>query len=84
MVRCATSNRVSIHHDQNDGSEFSDVTLASEDDNDSSDVIVLNKLEKFIKGEDLQDTLQCNVPRRMTVSSLMLLLLPMMIMITRI
>ena len=84
MVRCATSNRVSIHHDQNDGSEFSDVTLASEDDNDNSDVIVLKKLEKFSKGEDLQDALQCNVSRRMEVSSLMLLLLAMMIMITQI
>ena len=28
-------------------------------DNDNSDVIV--KLEKFSKGEDLQDALQCNV-----------------------
>ena len=82
MVRCATSNRVSIHHDQNDGSEFSDVTLASENDNDNLDAIVLKKLEKFSKGEDLQDALQFNVPRRMTVSSLMLLLLPMMIIIT--
>ena len=38
-----------------DGSEFSDVTLASEDedDNDNSDVIVLKKLEKFSKGEEL-------------------------------
>ena len=68
MVRCATSNRVSIHHDQNDGSEFSDVTLASEDDNDNSDVIVLKKLEKFSKGEDLQDALQGNMSRRMAVS----------------
>ena len=47
----------SVYHDQKDGSEFSDVTLASEDDNDNSDVIVLKKLEKFSKGEDLQDTL---------------------------
>ena len=53
------------------GSELSDVTLASEDDNDNSDVIVLMKLEKFSKGEDLQDALQCNVSRRMAVSSLM-------------
>ena len=29
----------SVHHDQKDGSEFSDVTLASEDDNDNSDLI---------------------------------------------
>ena len=64
-----------------DGSEFSDVTLASEDDNDNSDVIVL---KKFSKGEDLQDALQCNVSRRMAVSFPMLLLLPMMIMIIRI
>ena len=71
----------SVYHDQKDGSEFSDVTFASEDDNDNSDVIVL---KKFSKGEDLQDALQCNVSRRMAVSSLMLLLLPMMIMITRI
>ena len=28
----------SVHHDQKDGSEFSDVTLASEDDNDNSDL----------------------------------------------
>ena len=48
----------SVYHDQKDGSEFSDVTLASEDDNNNSDVIVLNKLSK---GEDLQDALQCNV-----------------------
>ena len=41
------------------------VTLASEDDNDNSDVIVLKKLEKFSIGEDLQDALQCNVSRRM-------------------
>ena len=58
FLYCATSERVSIHHDQKDGSEFSDVTLASEDDNDNSDVIVLKKLETFSKGEDLQDTLQ--------------------------
>ena len=38
----------------------SDVTLVSEDDNDNSDVIVLKRLEKFIKGKDLQDALQCN------------------------
>ena len=41
----------SVYHDQKDGSEFSDVTLASEDDNDNSDVIVL---KKFSKGEGLQ------------------------------
>ena len=62
-----------------DGSEFSDVTLASKDDNDNSDVIVLMKLEKFSKGEDLQDVLQCNMSRRKAVSSPMLLLLTMMI-----
>ena len=84
LVCCATSERVSIHHDQKDGSEFSDVTLASEDDNDNSDVIVLKKLEKFSKGEDLQDALQCNMYRRIAASSPMLLLLTMMIMITRI
>ena len=71
----------SVYHDQKDGSEFSDVTLASEDENYNSDVIVL---KKFSKGEDLQDALQCNVSRRMAVSSPMLLLLPMMIMISRI
>ena len=60
------------------------VTLASEDDNDNSDVIVLKKLEKCSKGEDLQDALKCNVSRRMAVSSPMLLLLPMIIMRTRI
>ena len=37
----------SVYYDQKDGSEFSDVTLASEDDNDNSDVIVLKKWEKF-------------------------------------
>ena len=58
-----------MYHDQKDGSEFSDVTLASEDDNDNSDVIVL---KKFSKGEDLQDALQCNVSRRMAVSFPML------------
>jgi len=42
---------------------------------------VLKKLEKFSKGKDLQDALQCNVSRRMAGSSPMLLLLPMMIMI---
>ena len=62
------------------GSELSDVTLASEDDNDNSDVIVL---KKFSKVEDLQDALQCKVFRRMAESSPMLLLLKMMI-ITRI
>ena len=66
----------SVYHDQKDGSEFSDVTLASEDDNDNSDVIVL---KKFSKGEDLQDVLQCNNSRRKAVSSPMLLLLTMMI-----
>ena len=49
----------SVYYDQKDGSEFSDVTLASEDDNDNSDVIVLKKLDKFSKGEDLQ----CNVSK---------------------
>ena len=29
----------SVYHDQKDGSEFSDVTLSSEDDNDNSDLI---------------------------------------------
>ena len=28
----------SVYHDQKDGSDFSDVTLASEDDNDNSDL----------------------------------------------
>ena len=75
----------SVYHVQKDGSEFSDVTLASKDDNnDNSDVIVLKKIEKFSIGEDLQDASQCNVSRRMAVSSPMLLLLPMMIMITQI
>ena len=73
----------SVYHDQKDGSEFSDVTLASEDDNDNSDGIVLNNLEKFSQGEDLPDTFQCNMSRRMPVSSPILLLLPRMIMITR-
>ena len=45
---------------------------------------MLKKLEKFSIGEDLQDALQCNVSRKMAVSSPMLLLLPMMIMISRI
>ena len=66
-----------------DGSEFSDVTLVSEDDNDNLDVIVLKKLEKFSKGEDLQDVLQCKLSRRMAVSYPMLLLLPRMKMITQ-
>ena len=30
-----------VYHVQKDGSEFFDVTLASEDDNDNSDVIVI-------------------------------------------
>ena len=38
----------SVYHDQKDGNDFSDVTLASEDDNDNSDVIVLKKLEKGV------------------------------------
>ena len=58
------------------------VTLASEDDNDNSDAIVVKKLEKFSEGEDLQDALQSNVSRRMAVSSPMLLLLSMMIILT--
>ena len=29
----------SVYHDQKDGSDFSDVTLASEDDTDNSDLI---------------------------------------------
>ena len=62
------------------GSEFSNVTLASADDNDNTDVIVLKKLDKFSKGEDLQ----CNVSRRMAESSPMLILLTMKIMVTRI
>ena len=74
----------SVYHVQMDGTEFSDVTLASEDDNDNSNVIVLKKLDKFSKGEDLQDALQCNMSRRMAMSFLILLLLPMMIKITRI
>ena len=41
---------ISVYHEQKDGSEFSDVTLASEDDNDNSDVIVFKKLDKFSKG----------------------------------
>ena len=82
MVCCATSERVSIHHDQKDGSEFSDVTIAFKFDNDNWDVIVLKKLDKFSKGEDLKDALQCNMSRRVAVSSPMLLLLPRMIMIT--
>ena len=69
----------SVYHIQKDGSEFSDVTLASREDNDNSDVIVLKKLEKFSIGADLQDALQFNVSTRMVVSSPMLLLLPMMI-----
>jgi len=39
----------SVFHVQNDGSEFSDVNLASEDDNDNSDIIVHKKFEKFRK-----------------------------------
>ena len=64
----------SVHHDHKDGSEFSDVTLASDDEGekDDSDVIVLNKLEKFSKGEDLPDALQCNVSRSIAASSPML------------
>ena len=58
---------------------FPVVTLASNVDNDNSDVIVLKKLEKSSIGEDLQDALQCNVSRRMAVISPMLLLLPMII-----
>ena len=65
-------------------SEFSNVTLASADDNDNTDVIVLKKLDKFSKGEDLHDALQFNMSRRIAVSFLMLLLLPRMIKITQI
>ena len=50
----------SVNHVQKDGSEFSNVTLASEDDNDNSDVIVLKKLKKLSIG-DLQDALHCNI-----------------------
>ena len=39
MVCCVTSRRVSIHHEQKDGSEFSNVSFASDDDNDNSDLI---------------------------------------------
>ena len=39
----------SVYHDQKDGSEFSDVTLASEDDNDNSDLNnVMKKLERLL------------------------------------
>ena len=60
-------------------SEFSNVTLASADDNDNTDVIVLKKLDKFSKGEDLHDALQFNMSRRMAMSFPMLLFLPMML-----
>ena len=33
----------SVYHDQKDGSEFSDVTLASEDDNDNLDLNECNQ-----------------------------------------
>ena len=49
----------SVYHDQKDGSEFSDVTLASEDDNDNSDVIVLKKLDKFSIREVHTDLAWC-------------------------
>ena len=64
---------------QEDSNVDARVEDTDEDDNDNLDVIVLKKLEKFSIGEDLQDALQCNVSRRMAVSSPMLLLLPMMI-----
>ena len=56
--------KFSVYYVQTDDSEFSDLTLASddEDNNDNSDVTVVKKLEKFSKGEDLQDVLQWNVP----------------------
>jgi len=45
---------------------------------------VLKKLDKFSKGKNLQDALQCNMSRRMAGGSPMLLLLPIMVLITRI
>ena len=52
----------SVYHVQKDGSEFSDVTLASEDDNDNSDVIVLNNIGELTA--ILLDTLHCKASCR--------------------
>ena len=51
----------SVYHDQKDGSEFSDVTLASEDDNENSDVIVVRIFKNFSEGEYLQEAVKCNI-----------------------
>ena len=42
----------SVYHDQKDGSEFSDVTLASEDDNDNSD---LNECDQEVEKTPIED-----------------------------
>ena len=45
-------NMFSVYHDQKDGSEFSDVTLASEDDNDISD---LNECDQEVNKTPIED-----------------------------
>ena len=42
----------SVYHDQKDGSEFSDVTLASEDDNDNSN---LNECDQEVEKTPIED-----------------------------
>ena len=42
----------SVYHDQKDGSDFSDVTLASEDDNDNSD---LNECDQEVEKTPIED-----------------------------
>ena len=42
----------SVYHDQEDGSDFSDVTLASEDDNDNSD---LNECDQEVEKVHMED-----------------------------
>ena len=52
LVCCATSERVPIHNYQKDGSEFSDVTFASDDDNDISD---LNECDQEVDKTPIED-----------------------------
>ena len=42
----------SVYHDQKDGSEFSNVTLASKDDNDNSD---LNECDQEVEKTPIED-----------------------------
>ena len=46
----------SVYHDQKDGSEFSDVTLASEDDNDNQDLNECDQEARVTSGHDTLKT----------------------------